>query len=195
MSPTHPLPQNLGCATMNYASAVWVSFVSALVYHVSYRAIICCKIDDAVGAGAIHFFCGFWGLLAAGCTVTDAARLDAGYPSADQCSFGSQYEANVLMGVIIALYVRWTVDEGRILYYVERDFDRRLDSSGFNFAFDHRQISVLQQNIACTTQSLKPHIKQTILCARDGIDHRLCCAPRYLQSLYGLRIVFFFRGY
>lgn len=97
---------------MNYASAVWVSFASALMYHVSYRAIICCKIDDAVGAGAIHFFCGCWGLFAAGFTVTDTARLDAGYPSADQCSSGSQLAANAMMAAIILIYVRWTVGEG-----------------------------------------------------------------------------------
>lgn len=66
---------------MSYSSAVWVSLVSALMYHISYRSIICLSIDDAVGAGAIHFLCGCWGLIAAGLTATEAGRLDAGYPS------------------------------------------------------------------------------------------------------------------
>eukprot|EP00903_Cladosiphon_okamuranus_P022254 g20464.t1 len=95
-----------GCATMSYASAVWVSLVSALVYHVLYRMIICCKIDDAVGAGAVHFGCGMWGLVAAGFTATDDdRRVDAGYPPIDKCSSGSQVSANVLMAAIILLYV------------------------------------------------------------------------------------------
>lgn len=34
--------------------AIGVSFVSALVYHVSYRLVICCRIDDAVNAAAVH---------------------------------------------------------------------------------------------------------------------------------------------
>ena len=91
---------------MSYGSAIWVSFVSALVYHLSYRGIICMKIDDSVGAGAIHFFCGAWGLLAAGFTATEAARADAGLPSEDECSSGSQALANFVAMVGIGIYVR-----------------------------------------------------------------------------------------
>ncbi|CBJ29574.1 Ammonium transporter [Ectocarpus siliculosus] len=43
-----------GCATMLPWHAIWVSIVSALLYHVSYRGIICCKIDDAINAAAVH---------------------------------------------------------------------------------------------------------------------------------------------
>eukprot|EP00903_Cladosiphon_okamuranus_P022740 g20932.t1 len=100
----NPGESSPGCATMSYSSAVWVSFVSALVYHVFYRCIICLHIDDAVGASAVHFACGFWGLLAAGFTATEAARLDAGYPSMDACSSSSQASANAAMAAIITIY-------------------------------------------------------------------------------------------
>lgn len=92
---------------MSYFSAVWVSFVSALLYHVSYRGIMCtCKIDDAVGAGAIHLVCGAWGLIAAGVTATeDEARFDAGYPLENECSWHSQAQTNTIMTVIISFYV------------------------------------------------------------------------------------------
>eukprot|EP00903_Cladosiphon_okamuranus_P011586 g10899.t1 len=93
-----------GCATMNYPWAILVSLVSALLYHVSYRGFICCKIDDAIGAGAIHLVCGAWGLIAAGFTAMDEARVDAGYPASDVCSKGSQFVANLVMVPFVAAY-------------------------------------------------------------------------------------------
>jgi len=91
---------------MSHGSAVWVSFVSALLYHVSYRGIICMQIDDSVGAGAIHFVGGAWGLLAAGFTSIETARVDAGYPSKEECSGQSQFVANLLATILICIYVR-----------------------------------------------------------------------------------------
>lgn len=91
---------------MGNGSAIGVSFVSVLLYHVFYRGFICCKIDDSVGAGALHFVCGAWGLLAAGFTGTEAARIDAGYPSMDVCSRGSQTLLNFAAMIGIIIYVR-----------------------------------------------------------------------------------------
>eukprot|EP00752_Nemacystus_decipiens_P014589 g12992.t1 len=97
-----------GCATMSYQAAIGVSFVSALLYHVSYRGFICLMIDDAVSAGAVHLVCGGWGLLAAGFTAMDDARLDAGYPSSDQCGMGWQTLANFLMA-FCCTWILWAV--------------------------------------------------------------------------------------
>eukprot|EP00752_Nemacystus_decipiens_P005993 g5412.t1 len=133
-----------GCATMSYGSAVWVSFVSVLLYHVSYRVFICLKIDDAVGAGAIHFVCGLWGLIAAGFTATEDARLDAGYPSTDECSSVSQLSANAVLAGTILLYVapsstparkpssplRYTVGEGDIVHDILTPFSYAYAGSG-----------------------------------------------------------------
>lgn len=91
---------------MEHYSAVGVSVVSALLYHVSYRGFICLMIDDAISAGAVHFVCGAWGLIAAGFTGMETARAEAGYPPQSSCSRGSQFLANLLMTVIIAVYVR-----------------------------------------------------------------------------------------
>lgn len=91
---------------MHYQSAIGVSTVSALLYHVSYRGFICLKIDDAVNAGAVHFACGFWGLLAAGWTVTAAARADLGYPDEESCTREAQIGTNALMAFTIFAWVR-----------------------------------------------------------------------------------------
>ena len=90
---------------MSYHWAVGVSFVSALLYHVSYRGFMCCMIDDAVAAGAVHLVAGAWGLVAAGFTGVEAARVEAGYQPEHVCSRGSQTLVNLLMTVIIFVYV------------------------------------------------------------------------------------------
>lgn len=91
---------------MEHYSAVGVTFVSALLYHVSYRGFIWLMIDDAVSAGAVHFVCGAWGVIAAGFTAMETARAEAGYPSRSSCSRASQFLANLLITVVIAFYVR-----------------------------------------------------------------------------------------
>ncbi|CAN0182284.1 unnamed protein product [Ascophyllum nodosum] len=90
-----------GCATMSHWSAIGVSIVSALVYHVSYRGVICFKIDDAVNASAVHLFCGCWGLIAAGFTATDTARSDVEYPDEASCPRSTQFATNAFMAAII----------------------------------------------------------------------------------------------
>ncbi|CAN0363608.1 unnamed protein product [Ectocarpus sp. 6 AP-2014] len=94
-----------GCATMLPWHAIWVSIVSALLYHVSYRGIICCKIDDAINAAAVHLVGGWWGVVAAGFTVDNAARVDLGFPSEeDGCTPENQASVNLLMAMIILAY-------------------------------------------------------------------------------------------
>ncbi|CAB1119546.1 unnamed protein product [Ectocarpus sp. CCAP 1310/34] len=99
-----PSVLNAGCATMSPHAAIGVSFVSALLYHVSYRGFICRKIDDAVSAGAVHLVCGAWGVFAAGITGMEGPRQDAGYPPQALCSREVQIGLNALMVAIIALY-------------------------------------------------------------------------------------------
>ncbi|CBJ33654.1 Ammonium transporter [Ectocarpus siliculosus] len=93
-----------GCATMSPHAAIGVSFVSALLYHVSYRGFICLMIDDAVSAGAVHLVCGAWGVIAAGFTGMEGPRLDAGYPPQALCSRGAQVGTNFVMVAIITAY-------------------------------------------------------------------------------------------
>eukprot|EP00903_Cladosiphon_okamuranus_P011035 g10421.t1 len=62
-------------------------------------------VDDAVNAAAVHLFGGFWGLIAAGFTVNNAARVDLGYPTEDDdCTWENQARANFAMAGIIMLY-------------------------------------------------------------------------------------------
>eukprot|EP00752_Nemacystus_decipiens_P008658 g7731.t1 len=94
-----------GCATMDPWPAIGVSIGSGLLYHFWYRAIVCCRVDDAVNAAAIHLFGGLWGLVAAGFTVTNGAREDLGYPKEeDGCFKETQAEANAAMAAIIFGY-------------------------------------------------------------------------------------------
>ncbi|CAM9936667.1 unnamed protein product [Ectocarpus sp. 4 AP-2014] len=93
-----------GCATMSPHAAIGVSFVSALLYHVSYRGFICLMIDDAVSAGAVHLVCGAWGVIAAGFTGMEGPRQDAGYPPQALCSRGAQVVMNLAMVGIITTY-------------------------------------------------------------------------------------------
>ena len=97
-----------GCATMSNWSAIGVSIVSALVYHVSYRGVMCFKIDDAVNAAAVHLFCGCWGLIASGFTATDTARSDVEYPDGDSCPRSAQLATNAFMAIVILAWVRWS---------------------------------------------------------------------------------------
>ena len=91
---------------MSHSWAILVAFVSAVLYHVAYRGFICCcEIDDAIGAGAIHLVCGAWGLVAAGFTGVEEARVDAGYPSEELCNRWSQSKANMIMVLVISGYV------------------------------------------------------------------------------------------
>lgn len=51
-------------------------------------------------------FGGLWGLVAAGFTVTSAARMDLGYPTEeDGCTWENQALANAFMAAIILGYV------------------------------------------------------------------------------------------
>eukprot|EP00752_Nemacystus_decipiens_P001280 g1274.t1 len=93
-----------GCATMSYHWVFFVSFMSALLYHAWYRKFICWMIDDAVSAGAVHLVCGAWGLIAAGFTGVEAARMDAGFPAEDECGRVSQLGLNLVAVVAIVIY-------------------------------------------------------------------------------------------
>lgn len=55
-----------GCAVVEPWAAVLIGMVSGLVYVFASKLLIMLKIDDAVDAIPVHFFCGMWGCLAVG---------------------------------------------------------------------------------------------------------------------------------
>eukprot|EP00752_Nemacystus_decipiens_P004698 g4286.t1 len=94
-----------GCATMDPWPAILVSSASGFFYHIWYRVVLRCRIDDAVNAAAVHLFGGLWGLVAAGFTVVDSAREDLGYPDEEAgCTRQKQFLANFAMACIIFVY-------------------------------------------------------------------------------------------
>ena len=55
-----------GCATMDPAYAMLTGFIAGIVVIVSDKMLTLMKLDDVVGAVAVHGFAGAWGTLAAG---------------------------------------------------------------------------------------------------------------------------------
>lgn len=165
----HQNNSTTGCATMHYRSAIGVSIGSAFVFHVSYRVFICFKIDDAINAGAVHFACGFWGLLAAGFTATDAARKDAGYPTGGSCSVGNQLAVNAILALVVFSSVRATGGKVPVYSYVDEIFP-----------------NIGEICLACT-QYIDMHV--FLLRGLDGhlnthLDWRIWAALLYMHTVY-----------
>eukprot|EP00594_Rhizosolenia_setigera_P007584 CAMPEP_0178953464 /NCGR_PEP_ID=MMETSP0789-20121207/8434_1 /TAXON_ID=3005 /ORGANISM="Rhizosolenia setigera, Strain CCMP 1694" /LENGTH=495 /DNA_ID=CAMNT_0020634727 /DNA_START=87 /DNA_END=1574 /DNA_ORIENTATION=+ len=88
-----------GCSVCTPGMSVIIGIISGLVYKFSSALLVKLKIDDAVDAVPVHFFCGMWGCVAVG-LFADPAKMDtAGYNS-DLCGafFGG---GGTLLGVEI----------------------------------------------------------------------------------------------
>merc|ERR1719276_420154 len=54
------------CSVVAPWAAVMIGLASGLVYVLSSKLLVMLKIDDAVDAIPVHFFCGIWGCIATG---------------------------------------------------------------------------------------------------------------------------------
>ncbi len=54
------------CATVTPASSILIGIISAFIYHYSSLLTLKLRLDDAVDAIAVHFWCGIWGVLSVG---------------------------------------------------------------------------------------------------------------------------------
>jgi len=59
------------CAVVEPWAAVLIGMVAGVVYVFASKLLVKLKIDDAVDAVPVHFFCGMWGLIATGIFCSD----------------------------------------------------------------------------------------------------------------------------
>jgi len=64
------------CAVVEPWAAVLIGMVSGIVYVFASKLLVRLKIDDAVDAIPVHFFCGMWGLVATGIFANDEFVLN-----------------------------------------------------------------------------------------------------------------------
>lgn len=64
------------CPVVQPYAAVIIGSVGGFVYYLSSRLLQAWKIDDPLDASPVHFFCGMWGILAAGLFATKKNVLE-----------------------------------------------------------------------------------------------------------------------
>lgn len=55
-----------GCAVVQVEAAVLIGIIGGIIQFLLSRALVKWHIDDVVDASPVHFFCGMWGIIAAG---------------------------------------------------------------------------------------------------------------------------------
>lgn len=58
------------CSVVEPFAAVLIGFIGGGVYFWSSELLVKLEIDDPLDAAPVHFFCGLWGVLAAGLFAT-----------------------------------------------------------------------------------------------------------------------------
>jgi len=79
-----------GCSTCAPWASVIIGIISGVVYRGSSKLLVMLKIDDAVDAVPVHFFCGIWGVLAAGLFATPE-NMSMTYEIDDKTLVGAFY--------------------------------------------------------------------------------------------------------
>ena len=96
------------CSVVAPWDAVMIGLASGLVYVKSFKLLVMLKIDDAVGAIPVHFFCGIWGCIATGLF---ASPVHTGLAYGNDEKVGLFYGSGSLIAVElagIAFIIAWT---------------------------------------------------------------------------------------
>lgn len=100
-----------GCAFMTPGSAIWVGMIGGGVVYVSESFLLNkLKLDDPVGAIAVHGFGGIWGTIAVALF---------GMPEALNHSTGQQLWVQIIG--VVSVFV-WAFGTGLIVFYLQRQF-------------------------------------------------------------------------
>lgn len=99
------------CATVDPWAAIVIGAVGALVVYGAVRGLDAVKIDDPIGAVAVHGFSGVWGVLAVGLFSSQAGIEAAGYadPGTYGLLLGGGVEQLGVQALGIAAIVAWTL--------------------------------------------------------------------------------------
>merc|ERR1739846_266538 len=96
------------CSVVEPWAAVLIGLISGMVYVFSSKLLVKLKVDDAVDAIPVHFFCGIWGCIATGIFASDSLVSFAyGWDGKG----GILYGGGVLLGIEIAgvlFVIGWT---------------------------------------------------------------------------------------
>jgi len=96
------------CSVVAPWAAVMIGLASGLVYVMSSKLLVMLKIDDAVDAIPVHFFCGIWGCIATGLF---ASPVHTGLAYGNDEKVGLFYGSGSLIAVElagIAFIIAWT---------------------------------------------------------------------------------------
>ncbi|CAN0059701.1 unnamed protein product, partial [Discosporangium mesarthrocarpum] len=109
-----------GCSVVMPEGAILIGFVAGIVYNLSSSMLLKLQIDDVVDASPVHFFCGVWGVLAAGLLATKENYAEAYYlERANECcgAFygcgGKQFTANL---IFVLAVMGWASITSCIMY-------------------------------------------------------------------------------
>lgn len=108
------------CPVVRPYAAVLIGVFGAVVYQGSSDLLVMLRIDDAIDASPVHFFCGIWGVVSVGVFAVDELIMDAGYVSPHDEGFlygkgGKQLGVQLLGALTIAA---WTLGTSGILFFV-----------------------------------------------------------------------------
>mmetsp|Transcript_32652 Transcript_32652/g.39076 ORF Transcript_32652/g.39076 Transcript_32652/m.39076 type:complete len:262 (+) Transcript_32652:755-1540(+) len=95
------------CAVVEPWAAVLIGLIAGIVYVFASKLLVKLKIDDAVDAVPVHFFCGMWGLVATGIFCSEDLLL----ASYDRVGGGIFYgHGNVLGNELLGIMfiIGWT---------------------------------------------------------------------------------------
>lgn len=93
-----------GCSVVYPWAAICIGVVAGFVYYGFSKFLIAMKIDDAVDAVPVHFACGAWGVLAVGLFADAELQGIAGFSTAHQGVFISNFKDwNLLLVQFLAI--------------------------------------------------------------------------------------------
>jgi len=107
-----------GTATVDPWAAVVIGAIGSLVVFFGVRLLDNLRVDDPVGAVAVHGMAGIWGVLAVGLFSSQAGLERAGYtdPSSYGLLLGGGFEQLGMQALGIAAIAGWTVVTAGILF-------------------------------------------------------------------------------
>ena len=87
-------------------AALIIGAVGGCVYNLSSRLLLRLRIDDAMDASPVHFFCGIWGILATGLFLSD--KVPANIGGQNGLFYGDGYHQLLIQIVGMIAIFAWT---------------------------------------------------------------------------------------
>lgn len=105
------------CGVVSPGGSVAIGVVSGVVYCLSTRAHAKCRIDDPVGAVAVHAWPGLWGVVAPGLLATKEQVKELGYVADAGLFYGAGGKQLAAQLIGIAIVLAWTVATSAAVFF------------------------------------------------------------------------------